>query len=268
VADRLGARPARVLGLFLLAYLGGAWSARGQAHYQYVVMIDENLHASILTSTGGNNANIGAALRVDPTKDQSGNLVDPNLLVPTFFYKTPIQALGAGDVMLTDSAGKVSDVIRFPFIDPTKPALGANTLLFYSDKDSDKDEPSPDTDASDVGLPKTQIGTPKVFQEKQLTNADLAPLPIDPAKLPNVTGETGFVYTAVAAKDRTKGDPGSLSGVPDNLIGYVIISGVPEPSPVTLAALMAGVVAFAQGCRAVRRRLGRGSHDTSRDSYG
>jgi hypothetical protein len=119
----------------------------------------------------------------------------------TLFYVVPFP-ITTGDVQLTEPPTGISDLVRF------ENTGGGGMIFFYSDTGTTSD---PGEDLADVGLP-TLLGPPTVIAETGPDNNNSA------------------VYIP------TPGMPGfPLAGPP--AIQYNIISDVPEPTSILLAAL-------------------------------
>ena len=159
------------------------------------------------------------------TMDESGNAyftvgqpfpystgTDPSSGISTLEYTLPFAGV-AGDVLLTDPAGNLSDVLRFD---------GNSHVYFFSEVEPGQAQ------LADVGLPTVFL-------------------------TPNVTvGESGtegiftYAYYTPGATD-----PGYKPAAPG--MQYYIISDVPEPGSMLLAGLGGGLLLFLKSRRQARR---------------
>jgi len=146
----------------------------------------------------------------------SGLGVDPFSGMTTLDYTLPFNGV-RGDIILTDAAGTVSDIIRFD---------GNFNLFFFSDTDLSEPNPSP-----------ADVGFPAALMPVALTFAETGPEP-------GPNGLSG--YTPGFA------DPGANSAG----ASYIFISDpVPTPEPGSLTLLAGGLGIFGIGL--LRRKLSR-----------
>jgi len=182
--------------------------------FTVTISVDENGHGQFMNSAGAN-VTLPFALLTDPGPGGLTGALTYGLLNPP--------GLTAGDLLLDEAPGVISDVIRF---NPTETCFVGNLgcLVFYSDKSDGSDS------LADIGLPT-------VFYTNALTVNEVGP-----------EGNNGFTYTPTA------GQPGFVAGA-DGPVTYVIQSDVPEPSSILLLGTALGAVIFI--CRKrVRYRLG------------
>jgi len=200
---------------FLIAAFVIAMAIPQTANAQFTVniTIDENGHGQ-LTNSAGVNETLPFVLLTDPgpgglTGAETYGLLNPPGLI-------------AGDLLIDEGPGVLSDVIRF---NPTETCFVGNPgcLVFYSDK----------SDGSDS---LADIGFPTALYANALTVNEVGP-----------EGNNGFTYTPTA------GQPGFVAGA-GGPVTYVIRSdsSVPEPSSVLLLGIGLGAVIFIY-----RKRVGR-----------
>jgi PEP-CTERM motif-containing protein len=158
----------------------------------------------------GNSSGPSSAPPISPgalQPDPSGGLA-----VPVLVYNLALPVI-TGDVVLLEpgnpaTGGQYSDVVRF--WNPT--GANATQIIFYSDVSAT----DPANDLADTGLP--QLINPVFINE------------VGPE------GNNGALYTPAP------GGPGSVAGAVG--LQYNIISDVPEPSALALAALAGGLLLF------------------------
>lgn len=174
----------------------------------------------ILTVSSTSVFGLGAIL----TMDEAGNAyfttgqpfpytigTDPNSGIATLEYTLPFAGV-AGDVLIQDPTGQISDVLRFD---------GNSGVYFFSLVEAGQNQ------LADVGLP-TVFLTPNVMVSELGT-------------------EGVFTYATYIP---TAGQPGYKAAAPG--MEYYIISDVPEPSTMLLGVLGGGLLLFLSSRRQAR----------------
>jgi hypothetical protein len=202
------------LGAFLIAAFVIAIAIPQTANAQFTVniTIDENGHGQFSNSSGFMSA-LPFTLQTDPGPGGLAGALTYDLLNP------PGQT--AGDLVLLENGGLVSDIIRF---NPSETCSGTTgCLVFYSDNFDGVDS------LADIGFPTASY-------TNILTVNEVGP-----------EGNNGFTYTPMA------GQPGFVAGA-GGPVTYVIQSdsSVPEPSSILLLGIGLGAVIFV-----CRKRVGR-----------
>jgi hypothetical protein len=175
----------------------------------------------VLTVSSTSVFGLGAIL----TMDEAGNAyftpsqpfahtigTDPNSGISTLEYFLPFAGV-AGDVLLQDPTGQISDVLRFD---------GNSDVYFFSLVEPGQNQ------LADVGLPSVFL-TPNVT-------------------VPELGTEGVFTY---AYYTPTVGQPGYKSAAPG--MEYYIISDVPEPCTMLLGGLGGGLLLFLRSRRQATR---------------
>jgi hypothetical protein len=161
----------------------------GQVAPIATITVDENGHGNI-TSIGGS-FNTTGTLAADPGPGGLSAALTYNLLGPP--------SLVAGDLLLDESPGVLSDIIRF-----NSTGSGNGTLVFYSDTSDGADS------LADTGFPTSQY-------TNTVTLTEVGP-----------EGANGITYIPTANQ------PGFIAGF---ITTYNITSdSVPEPATLTLLA--------------------------------
>jgi hypothetical protein len=164
----------------------------------------------------------GQIFTFDEFGNSSGPGITPGVLQPDpsggLPASTPVLVYNlifpvtSGDLWLTNGTEGLSDVVRF--WNPNPASGGPSQIIFYSDVSTTDPADSP----ADTGFPQNSLPI--------LSITEVGP-----------EGNNGATYTPAAVID-----PGyNLTGV---AVTYNIISDVPEPSTLALAALAGGLSVF------------------------
>jgi len=196
-----------LIGAFVIAM---AIPQTANAAFTINITVDENGNGRFTNSNGFNSA-LQSALQLDPGPGGLTGALIYGLLNPP--------GLTAGDLLIDEAPGVLSDVIRF---NPNELCFGTlGCLVFYSDN-------------SDGGRDLADNGFPTAFYPNSVTVNEVGP-----------DGNNGFTYTPIA------GQPGFVAGA-SGPVTYVINSDVPEPSSILLLGTGLGAVIFI-----CRKRVGR-----------
>ena len=172
------------------------------AQFSVTVHVGENCNGR-LTNSAGFSGVLPCAVTADPGPGGLPNAVTYDLLNPP--------GLTAGDLIILEPGGGISDIIRF---NPSQIGAGggAGTLVFYSDNVDGIE------DLADTGFPGS-------LYANNFTVFEVGP----------ENGTNGFLYTPVA------GQPGFVTGA-GGPVTYDIISDTPEPASLGLMLAGAGVL--------------------------